>query len=224
MARHSLWHALEGFYPNRIRVIPKRQRFPSQRPRRYPDMEIATRRELTMARVPPATDALSAPRPQAVPKCPNTTSQPGQTEQPEGSAAGAPPTPVIPLQPNRCPISQLLLQWPPTALYKLLAAGCWLCGLCPRTRGRQSGPLTSRQGPREETLIQKPAGIPATQASRSPLHQYDKDNSIWPRSDQADPVHLPRNRPPGPSRKDAMAAPTAACFPSPPHPRNAKPN
>ena len=32
---HFLWHALEGFYPNRIRVIPKRQRFPSQRPSRY---------------------------------------------------------------------------------------------------------------------------------------------------------------------------------------------
>ena len=29
-----LWHALEGFYPNRIRVIPKRKRFPSQRPSR----------------------------------------------------------------------------------------------------------------------------------------------------------------------------------------------
>ena len=96
MVRHSLWHALEGFYPNRIRVIPKRQRFPSQRPRRYPDMEIATRRELTMARDLPAT-----PYPRPAHKCQNVltrlASQGKRSNEKALLLAGAPPAPVTPL-------------------------------------------------------------------------------------------------------------------------------
>ena len=104
------------------------------------------------------------------------------------------------------PLSDLTTA-PPKASHSTIraAAGCWL--------------LVLRALPQNQRATERPLYHKARAARRNTDQEArwrpsdSSFNSIWPRSDQADPVRHSRKRPPGLSRKDAMAAPPAPCFP-----------
>ena len=156
-----------------------------------------------MARDPPATDAPSAPCPQ-VPKCPHATGQPGQTGQRKRLCCWRTPYPCHPALAR--PLSDLTTA-PPKASHSTIraAAGCWLLGLraLPQNQRATERPLYHKARAARRNTDQEARWRPSDSSF----------NSIWPRSDQADPVRHSRKRPPGLSRKDAMAAPPAPCFP-----------
>ena len=161
-----------------------------------------------MTRDPPATDAPFAPCLQ-VPKCPHTTGQPGQTGQRKRLCCWRTPCPCHPALAR--PLSDLTTAPPKAPHSAIRAAGCWLLALraLPQNQRATERPLYHKARAARRNTDQEARWRPSDSSF----------NSIWPRSDQADPVRHSRKRPPGLSREDAMAAPPAARFPSTPKPK-----